>query len=96
MEALRNNPRIAELQQAVRQNPALLQVLIQQLAATNPQLAEHLSQNPDALLQMLGGQPGEGGFEGEEGGEGGVVPQILHVTQEERAAIERVSVVLLF
>jgi UV excision repair protein RAD23 len=75
------------------QNPNMIQPLIQQLAASNPQLAQMFAQNPEALLQLLGGNEGE--FEGE--GEGGeqVPPgaHVVHVSEEERAAIERVSVV---
>ena len=92
MEALRNNPRFAELRQAVMQNPALLQGLIQQLSATNPALAEHLGQDPGMLLQLLGGMAGGGGGDFDEEGDGPLPPgtQVLQVTPEERAAIERV------
>lgn len=75
------------------QNPALLQPMIQQIAQSNPSLAQYLEQNPEALLQFLGAIGGEGGFEEGEGGEGGAVPpgaHVLHVTPEERSAIERV------
>ena len=76
------------------QNPAFLQPMIQQIAQANPGLAEHLAQNPEALLQLLGTLGGDGAFDdGEgEGGEGGSSSggQVLQVTPEERAAIERV------
>lgn len=66
------------------QNPNLIQPLIQQLAASNPQIAQTLAQNPEALLQLLGNEDGEGGQ---------LPPgaQIVNVSEEERAAIERVS-----
>ena len=76
------------------QNPALLQPMIQQIAQSNPNLAQYLEQNPEALLQFLGAIGGEGGFEEGEGGEGGAIPpgaHVLQVTPEERAAIERVG-----
>lgn len=96
LSALRDNPQIAQLRELVAQNPALIQPLIQQLAASNPQLAQLIAQNPEALLQLLGG---EGGFDyDDEGGEGGLPPgaQVINITEEERQAIERVSALLLF
>jgi len=58
----------------------LHQPLLQQLAAGNPGLA----QNPEALLQALA--------EAENDGEDDGIPpgaQVINVTEEERAAIER-------
>jgi len=89
----------------VQQNPALIQPLIQQLAQSNPALAQQLAANPQALYALLGGAgEGEGGEFGEdeweqgdfgddgEGGEGGGGPNnVVSVTEEERAAIARVS-----
>lgn len=68
--------------------------MVQQIAQSNPQLAQYLEQNPEALLQLLGSLGGEGAFD-EEGGEGelGALPpgaQVIQVTPEDRAAIERV------
>lgn len=60
--------------------------MIQQLAQSNPQLA-HLAQNPDALLDLLGGDPAVGD-------DGEPIPpgaQVLSVTPEERDAIVRVG-----
>lgn len=89
----------------VQQNPALIQPLIQQLAQSNPALAQQLAENPQALYALLGGLGGDGGddeewegadelmgqFEGEgDDGEGGH-QNIVSVTEEERGAIERVS-----
>ena len=54
----------------------------------NPQLAQLFAQNPEALAQIFGVDGGD--FEGGEGGipEGA---QVIHVTEEESAAIQRVS-----
>jgi UV excision repair protein RAD23 len=71
---------------ALAQNPDALQPLIQQLAATNPQLAALAMQHPEQLLNLLGG-----GDEGDDEGE--PIPPgatVVHVTAEEQAAIERV------
>lgn len=85
MAALQANPQIQQLRELLQQNPALIQPMIQQLVATNPQLGHLIQQNPDALLQLLAG--------GGEGDDEGVPPggHVVQVTEEERAAIERVS-----
>lgn len=93
LAALRDNPQIAHLREQLAQNPALIQPLIQQLAASNPAIAQMIAQNPEALMQLLGLDD----FEGD--GEGGALPpgaQVVSVTPEERAAIERVSLACLY
>ncbi|EJD03021.1 UV excision repair protein Rad23 [Fomitiporia mediterranea MF3/22] len=84
---------LGQFRNTVMQNPALLQPMIQQIAQSNPNLAQYLEQNPEALLQLLGAIGGEGGLEEGEGGEGGIPPgaTVLQVTPEERAAIERLE-----
>ena len=84
----------------MQQNPALIQPVLQQLAAQNPALAGMFAQHPEALAQMLGmeGDLGDlGDLQGDEGGEGGVPPgaTVIHVTEEESAAIQRVSLRLI-
>ena len=90
---------LSELRSLVMQNPSLIQPMIQQLAQSNPNLAQYLEQNPEALLQILGTMGGEGnfaeGFDDGEAAEGGALPPGTHVVQitpEERAAIERVCI----
>ncbi|GLB37130.1 putative UV excision repair protein Rad23 [Lyophyllum shimeji] len=85
MEALRNTPEIQQLREQLAQNPALLQPLIQQLAAQHPAIAQGLAQNPEALMQLLAPEFDEEG--------GGIPPgaQVVSVTPEERAAIERLE-----
>lgn len=73
----------------VEQNPALIQPLLQQIAATNPALAQTVAQNPQALYDLLGAAMG-GEMDEEDDGMGGQVMQI-DLTQEEAAAVERVS-----
>ncbi|RDB16982.1 UV excision repair protein rhp23 [Hypsizygus marmoreus] len=90
INALRNHPQIVQLREQIASNPANIQPLIQQLAQANPQMAQALAQNPEALMALLGIQ-----FVDEEGEEGGgqVPPgaQVLNVTEEERAAITRLE-----
>ena len=81
-------PQLQQLQQILGQNPEALQSFIQQLSTQNPEAAQLLASNPEALLQLLGGE-GEGDGEGE--GEGGIPHEhVISVTPEERDAIERV------
>lgn len=88
LEALRNNPQIQQLREQMAQNPQLIGPLIQQLATQNPTIAQIIAQNPEALLQLLGIELG-----GAEGEEDGLPPgaHVVSVTEEERAAIQRVS-----
>jgi len=82
---------MAQLRQLVAQNPALIQPLIQQIVASNPQAAQALNENPDLIFQILGGLEGEdfpGGGEGGEGGEGAVQ---IEVTPEDAEAIGRLE-----
>ena len=74
--------------QMVQQNPALIQPLLQQIATQNPQLAQLINQNPQVLYDLLGAG-GEG--EGDDDDFGG--PQVMQVdlTEQEAAAVERVS-----
>lgn len=82
MPALGDSNQITQLRELVAQNPAMIQPLIQQLTAANPQLGRILADNPQALLNFL---------EGEEGEAGGAGVQVVNITPEEQAAIERVS-----
>ncbi|KAI0730343.1 UV excision repair protein Rad23 [Fomitopsis betulina] len=89
LDALVNNPQVQQLRDLIAQNPALAQPLIQQLAASNPQLAQLFANNPEALLQLLGGDIG-----GEFGDEEGAIPpgaNVIHITEEEQAAIQRLE-----
>ncbi|KAF8906592.1 hypothetical protein CPB84DRAFT_1835100 [Gymnopilus junonius] len=87
LEALRDNPQIQQLREQVAQNPALIQPLIQQLASQNPAMAQMVAQNPEALFQLLG-------IGLEEGDDGAQIPpgaHVVSVTEEERAAIQRLE-----
>lgn len=85
LAGLLNNPEIQHLREIMMQNPQLAQPVIQELAASNPQLAQLFAQHPEALAHILGGDFGDDE-------EGGIPPgaQVIQVTEEERAAIERV------
>jgi UV excision repair protein RAD23 len=79
---LRNNAQFQQLRQVVQQQPQMLEPILQQLGAGNPQLAQLISQNPEQFLQLLG----------EDGDDDAPLPpgaQAISVTEEERDAIER-------
>ncbi|KAL1917425.1 uncharacterized protein VTP21DRAFT_3818 [Calcarisporiella thermophila] len=87
---LRNQPQFQQLRQLVQQNPTLLQPLLQQLGHSNPQLLQLINSNPDAFLRLLGATGSEGDVGG---GMGGIPPggTVIHVTPEEKAAIDRLE-----
>ncbi|OTB07205.1 hypothetical protein M426DRAFT_318233 [Hypoxylon sp. CI-4A] len=82
LDWLRNNAQFQQLRQVVQQQPQMLEPILQQLGAGNPQLASLISQNPDQFLNLLG----------EAGDDDAPLPpgaQTIAVTEEERDAIER-------
>ncbi|CAE6495872.1 unnamed protein product [Rhizoctonia solani] len=90
LENLQNSPAFQNTLGAIRENPALLQPLIQQLAQSNPQIAQQLAANPELLYQILGGL---GGDDDDGEGEGGLPPgaHVINITQEEAEAIGRLE-----
>ncbi|RGB32230.1 XPC-binding domain-containing protein [Rhizophagus diaphanus] len=88
LAGLRNQPQLQQLRQLVQQNPALLQHLVQQIGASNPQLLQLINNDPANFLRILQ----EGGGGGEETREGNLPPpQYVSVTQEEKEAIDRLE-----
>lgn len=83
LDFLRNNPQFQQLRQVVQQNPQMLEPILQQVGAGNPQLAALIGQHPEQFLQLLS----------EDGDNDAPLPpgaQAISVTEEEREAIERV------
>lgn len=84
LDFLRNNPQFQQLRQVVQQQPQMLEPILQQVGAGNPQLAALIGQHPEQFLQLLS----------EANDDDAPLPpgaQAISVTEEERAAIERVS-----
>ena len=82
LDFLRNNPQFQQLRQIVQTQPQMLEPILQQVGAGNPQLAQLIGQNPDQFLQLLS----------EDADEDTPIPpglQAVSVTEEEREAIER-------
>ena len=84
LDFLRNNPQFQQLRQIVQQQPRMLEPILQQVGAGNPQLARLIGDNPEQFLRLLS----------EDTGDDTPLPpgaQEISVTEEERDAIERVS-----
>ncbi|KAM0246486.1 hypothetical protein ACHAQJ_010187 [Trichoderma viride] len=82
LEFLRHNAQFQQLRQVVQQQPQMLEPILQQLGAGNPQLAQLIASHPDQFLQLLG----------EDAEDDVPLPpgaQAISVTEEERDAIER-------
>jgi len=80
---LRHNPQFLQLRQVVQQQPQMLEPILRQLGASNPQIAQLISSDPDQFLQLLG-------EDGEETDSPPSAPeQPISVTEEERDAIDR-------
>jgi len=82
LDFLRTNPQFQQLRQIVQTQPRMLEPILQQVGAGNPQLAQLIGQNPEQFLQLLS----------EDADEDAPLPpgaQAVSVTEEEREAIER-------
>ncbi|KAG9232245.1 nucleotide excision repair protein RAD23 [Amylocarpus encephaloides] len=82
LDFLRNNAQFQQLRQVVQQNPQMLEPILQQVGAGNPQLAQLIGQHPEQFLSLLS----------EDGDNDAPLPpgaQQISVTEEERNAIER-------
>lgn len=87
LDFLRSNPHFQQLRQLVQQQPQMLEPILQQVAAGNPQIAQLIGQNEEQFLQLLS-----------EDGDDVLPPgtQTISVTEEERDAIERVCFPAIF
>lgn len=79
-----NSPAFQQIRERILQNPSYFQEFIQQLAHTNPPLAQLIAQNPQAFLQLLLGGGNAGNAVHHQ-------PGSIQVTPEEKAAIERLQ-----
>ncbi|KAK7429991.1 UV excision repair protein rad23 [Neonectria magnoliae] len=83
LDFLRHNAQFQQLRQVVQQQPQMLEPILQQLGAGNPQLAQLIASNPNQFLQLLGEDAGDDDTPLPPGA------QAISVTEEERDAIER-------
>lgn len=87
--------------QALLQNPQAMQMMMQMMAAQNPQLLQQMQQNPEAVMGMLqnamaqhaGGGGGGGGapMGGPAPAGGGQRGNVVRLTQEEADAVGRLQ-----
>lgn len=87
LDFLRTNPQFQQLRQVVQQQPQMLEPILQQVAAGNPQLAQAITQNQEQFMQLLA----------EDVDDDAALPsgaQQISVTEEEREAIERVRLIM--
>ncbi|KAK4043507.1 XPC-binding domain-containing protein [Parachaetomium inaequale] len=85
LEWLRANAQFQQLRQVVQQQPQMLEPILQQLGAGNPQLAQLIAHNPEQFLSLLSESGGD---------DDAPLPPGAHqisVTEEERDAIERLT-----
>jgi UV excision repair protein RAD23 len=83
LDFLRNNPQFQQLRQIVQQQPQMLEPILQQVGAGNPQLAAMIADQPEEFLRLLAEDQGD---------DDAALPpgaQAIQVTEEEREAIER-------
>lgn len=86
-----NDPLLAQLRNNIRNDPAVLQNLLSNLATTNPELFQVISNNPEEFMRILeeGGEGGEGGFEDENMEEEDEEGMQIELTEEDTKAIDR-------
>jgi UV excision repair protein RAD23 len=91
---LRQHPQFNLLRQMVQSNPQLLQPVLQQLGEQNPQILQLINQHQQEFIQLIN-EPVQGGNPGGIPGIGATATppgaQYIQVTQEEKAAIDRLE-----
>jgi len=93
------NPAVlGQLRELLTQNPAALQPLLQQIAGSNPALAQALQEHPEEVMerlnQVMGMLGGEGGAEGLEellGDDYENAGEAVQLTPEDQTNIEQIT-----
>ena len=90
---LRNQEMFQQMRTLLRRDPNMLNAVVQQLAQSNPELLQLITQNQEAFMRMIneedsGAAPGTGS--GIAGGVSEDMPGMIQVSQQDKEAIERV------
>ncbi|KAI9293976.1 UV excision repair protein Rad23 [Neoconidiobolus thromboides FSU 785] len=95
---LRNSPQLRVIREAVRENPSLIQPILQQMARSNPEILHHIQENPELLALLLEENLEDLEIVENEDGEHGqgqnqqlAQPHQITITQEENEAILRLE-----
>ena len=86
---LRQNPQFQQLRQMVQANPQILQPMLQELGKQNPQMLQLINANQQEFLQLISEEVP--GMEGMAGMEGMPPPPTIQMTEEEKAAVDRLE-----
>eukprot|EP01017_Pseudomicrothorax_dubius_P022427 TRINITY_DN2427_c0_g1_i2.p1 TRINITY_DN2427_c0_g1~~TRINITY_DN2427_c0_g1_i2.p1 ORF type:complete len:310 (-),score=122.14 TRINITY_DN2427_c0_g1_i2:189-1118(-) len=85
-----SSPAFQPIRQAIRTNPSVIQTLLPQIAALNPQLYQLIQMHPRTFLRVLEESAEGGAGAGGPGGAGGLPrPNYISVTPAEKEAIDR-------
>lgn len=82
---LRDSPQFQQIRELVRQQPQMIEPILQQLVGSNPELAQLISTNPEGFVRLLRGD----GSEEDDGDLDMPGMTRIEVSQEENEAIER-------
>jgi len=85
---LRNLPQFSSLRAMVQANPQLLQPILQQLGAANPEILQRINQNQEEFIRLLN-EPVQRGPAGAPDAPPGT--HYIQVTPEEKEAIDRLE-----
>jgi UV excision repair protein RAD23 len=89
LEYLRSDPQFQQMRSIIQANPQLLPHFIEQLRSTNPAIFDLISSNSAAFVRLM--QEGLDGPGVDSGSDASAPTNVVHVTESERAAIERLE-----
>lgn len=92
LAAIASQPQFMRLKMVIQQNPAMLEPLLMELGRANPDILLLINENQEAFLELIN-SPLEGAGAGAIPGSlpPGSEPVRIQVTQEEKAAIDRLT-----
>ncbi|KAI1290142.1 UV excision repair protein RAD23 -like protein B [Halotydeus destructor] len=94
LEFLRTQPQFAQMREVIRQNPALLATVMQEIGNSNPQLLRVITENQEQFVQMLNEPPTDEEAPAAAGAGGPDLSTYMgsaSVTPEDKQAIERLK-----